>query len=42
MNDVIFIQSNDDISISAYDEWGIVLTDVENTLPEPVASHAEA
>lgn len=35
MNDVIFIQSNDDISISAYDEWGIVLTDVENTLPEP-------
>lgn len=34
INDVMF-KYNSNKSISAFDEWGLVLTDVENTLPEP-------
>ena len=35
IRDVIFIPENDSIEISAYDEWEMVLTGVENSLPKP-------
>ena len=35
IHDVIFTPANTNMEISAYDEWKIVLTSVENTLPEP-------
>lgn len=35
IHDVIFTPANTNMEISAYDEWKIALTNVENTLPEP-------
>lgn len=34
INDVIF-KYGENMPISAFDDWGLILTDVENTLPEP-------
>lgn len=35
IHDVIFTPANTNMEISAYDEWKIALTNVENTLPKP-------